>query len=198
MRMWGEDKASPQAYFPQMTGVMSFLVRTAADPGGLIKSIRTQILEVDKDVPVFEVQTMEQVRSQASSSIRYVTLIMDVFALIALLLAAVGIYAVVAYSVTQRRHEIGVRLALGAEQRDVGRLVVRQGMLLISIGVAGGATAALAITRLMGSLLYGIHPGDPLTFVAVSLLLSAIAIVACYIPARRATKVDPMVALRYE
>ena len=198
VRWWGEEKARPQAYFPQMTGVMSLLVRTAADPKSLIKSLRAQILEVDKDVPVYEIQTMEQVRSQASSSIRYIALIMDAFAFIALILAAVGIYAVVAHSVTQRTHEIGVRLALGAEQRDVLRLVVRQGMLLILIGVAAGVTAALAITRLMKSLLYGIHPADPLTFVAVSLLLSAIAIVACYIPARRAMKVDPMVALRYE
>jgi putative ABC transport system permease protein len=153
---------------------------------------------VDKDVPVFEVQTTEQALAQASADTRSLTVLMTAFALLALMLAAVGIYAVVAYSVTQRTHEIGVRLALGARPGDVFRLVVGQGMLPIFIGLGAGIVAALALSRLLASLLYGIRPSDPLTFAAVSVLLTVVALAASYIPARRATKVDPMVALRYE
>jgi len=149
-------------------------------------------------VPVFEVQTMEQALAQASSDTRYITFILTAFALIALILAGAGIYAVIAYSVTQRTHEIGVRLALGARQRDVLKLILAQSSLPVFIGVGIGLVAAFSLTRLMSSLLYGVRPTDVPTYSVASLLLAAVALLASYIPARRATEVDPMAALRYE
>jgi putative ABC transport system permease protein len=151
-----------------------------------------------KDQPVFNVQTMEQVISTSIAGSRSRLVLLGIFASIALLLAAVGIYGVVSYSVGQRTHEMGIRMALGARRRDVLRLVIGQGFTLALIGVMIGIIGALGITRFLSNFLYGVKPTDPLTYIAVSLTLSGVALTASYIPARRATKVDPMVALRYE
>jgi len=153
---------------------------------------------VDKDEPVSSVSTMQQLVSQSVAEPRFRTLLLGIFAGLAFLLAVVGIYGIISYSVSQRTHEIGVRMALGAERRDVLRLVVGQGMRQTLIGVGVGLLAALGLTRLLASYLYSVRPTDPMTFVVVSAVMLAVALLASYIPARRATKVDPLVALRYE
>jgi putative ABC transport system permease protein len=145
-----------------------------------------------------DVRTMSQVVIESMAPQRLSSFIFAAFALVAAVLAAVGIYAVIAYSVAQRTHEIGVRMALGAQRSDILSLVVRQGIKLIVVGLLTGLIAAFAVTRLMASILMGVSPTDLLTFGSISLFLSLIALAACYIPARRATKVDPMEALRYE
>ena len=141
---------------------------------------------------------MDDVFSASVAKTRLVMLLFGVFSMFALLLASIGIYGVIAYSVAQRTHEIGIRLALGAQTRDVLRMIITQGMILALIGAGLGLAGAFAATRVMRRLLYGVSPTDPLIFVGVSLLLTVVALLACYIPARRATKVDPMIALRYE
>jgi putative ABC transport system permease protein len=160
--------------------------------------IRSTVRSLDKNVVLSEVQTMDQVVAEATAEPRFYVLLLGIFAAVALVLAAVGIYGVMSYSVSRRTQEIGIRIALGAQGSDVIRLVVRQGLFLVLIGVSAGLISALAVTRLMAGLLYGIQASDPITFVAVSLVLSGVALMASYIPARRATKIDPMVALRYE
>ncbi len=154
--------------------------------------------EVDKDLPVSSVETVDHHLSHLMAEPRLCTLLLGVFAGVALILASVGIYGVMSYAVTERRHEIGIRMALGAGQRDVLTLVVKQGLVLALIGVAIGLVAALALTRVMSSLLFGVSASDPFTFAAISVLLTGVALGACFIPALRATKVDPMIALRYE
>jgi putative ABC transport system permease protein len=153
---------------------------------------------VDKDQPIFNVKTMEEIISGVVSAQRLAFILLGIFAFLALTLAAVGIYGVTSYSVSQRTHEIGVRMALGARESDVFRLVVGHGLTLGLVGVGLGVAGALVLTRFLASLLYGIRPTDPLTYLVVSLVLTAVAALASYIPARRATKVDPMEALRYE
>lgn len=188
----------PKEFIDRVTGRMSLVVRTQSDPASLAQQVRAQVMATDKDQPVFNVQPMEQVVSTSIAPRRFTMLLMSIFAAVALVLATVGIYGVMSYSVTQRTHEIGIRMALGAHAADILRLVVKQGLLLALIGVGIGLTGAFILTRVMSSLLFGVGAADLTTFVAISLMLTLVAAVASYIPARRATKVDPMIALRYE
>jgi putative ABC transport system permease protein len=174
------------------------VVRTAIDPASLIPTLRREVWVVDKDQPISKVRTFKQLLSDSLSARRFNMLLLSVFGLVGLFLAAAGVYGVLSYSVTQRTHEIGIRMALGAERRAVLKLIVGEGMVLALIGVGIGWIGALVLTRLMSGLLFGITATDRMTYVGVSLLLAGVALLACYIPARRASKVDPMVALRYE
>ena len=177
---------------------MTLIVRATSDPASLAAAVRSKVQEVDRNQPVYDVATMEQRFSQAVAPQRFNALVLGIFAGMAVVLAGVGVYGVMAYSVTRRTHEIGIRRALGGQRQDVMGLVLRRGAALSLVGVTLGLAGALALTRFLSNLLYGVTVRDPLTFVAVSLILTAVALMASYIPARRATKVDPMVALRYE
>jgi predicted permease len=174
------------------------VIRTTSDPKRLISIARAKIRELDRDPPISNVNTMDQLVAQSVAQRRFGMLLLGIFAALALLLAAIGIYGVVSYSVTQRTQEIGVRMALGASASDVLKLVLRNGMSLALIGVGIGLAGAFALTRLMAKLLFEVKPVDLATFTIVSLGLIAVALLACYLPARRAMKVDPLVALRYE
>jgi putative ABC transport system permease protein len=196
-----ETDAMPEIYFPYQQhpkNFMNLVVQTAADPAGMIPAIRSQVSSIDKNQPVSDIMTMNQRLSKAVASSRFVMSLLGIFSVVALGLAAVGIYGVMSYLVTQRTQEIGVRMALGAQRRDVLKLVVRKGMALAIIGTAIGLGASLALTRLIRSLLFEVTPTDWLTFVITSMVLLTVALLACYIPARRATKVDPLIALRHE
>jgi len=177
---------------------MFLVVRTSVEPTAVAGAIRQAAAEVDKSAAVSDIKTMDHIVSDAVTQPRFNLVLLGLFSGIALLLSAAGIYGVTAYSVAQRTHEFGIRMALGAQVGDVLRMIIRQGMLLISVGIAVGLVASFALTRLLRSLLFGVSVTDPLTFVAITLLLTLVALIACYVPARRATKVDPLVALRYE
>ncbi|MFN2455439.1 MAG: ABC transporter permease [Pyrinomonadaceae bacterium] len=197
-----DAESAPQMYVPHAQdaswGLMSLAVRTTGEPAAMTPAVRREVLAIDKGQPVYNIKTMEDVVANSTGSRRVPVLLFSVFALVALLLAAIGIYGVMSYSVTQRTHEIGIRLALGAQTRDVLRLVIRQGMTLTLAGVIAGLIGAFAVTRLLASLLYGVSAIDPVVFAGVAFLLAACALLACYIPARRAMRVDPMIALRHE
>jgi len=203
-----EAKAPPNIYLPYVQlpeglfGLlgrgMVFALRTTSDPMSVASATRSEILRLDKDQPVFNVKPMEQLFSEAFGERRFNTMLLAAFAGVALLLAAVGIYGVMSYAVAQRTHEIGIRVALGARRRDVLRLVVGEGMLLAVIGIAVGVAGAIGLTRFISGLLFSVSPTDPLTLGTVALMLLGIALLACYVPARRASSVDPIRALRYE
>jgi len=196
-----ETAANAQLYLPHLQSpsqVMTFAVRGAGPPEQQAAAARAEIWSVDKDQPVYNVRSMEGLLAGSLSERRFTALLLGVFAALALFLAAVGIYGVISYLITQRTREIGIRIALGAQGRDVLRLVLGQGLAPALAGVALGLAGAAALSRLMSGLLYGVSAADPLTFAGVSLLLSGVAFLACYIPARRATRVDPLVALRHE
>jgi putative ABC transport system permease protein len=191
--------AYPLMYVPSIrAGVAAVVIRSSGDPLALTASVREAVREVDRDLPIANIRSMDQIMSSMSGDARFRTLLLGVFAAVALLLAAIGIYGVISYSVAQRAREIGIRIAIGAQNRDVLRLVVGQGMKLALIGVGVGIAGALAFTRVLSGLLFNVSATDPLTFVGVSTLLALVALLACYVPARRAMNVDPMVALRCE
>ena len=177
---------------------MTLVVRADGNPAALSGAIRSEVLAIDKEQPVSRIRPLEQVVSESVAKQRFLMLLLGIFASVALVLAAVGLYGVMSYSVNQRYHEIGIRAALGAQRKDVLKLVVGQGMALALTGAAIGLAASFALTRLMASLLFGVSATDPLTFAVIALLLTIVALLACYLPARRAMKVDPMIALRYE
>jgi putative ABC transport system permease protein len=187
-----------QAVYAPLTQTMSLAVRADAEPEALASAVRNAVREIDPAQPVFNVKTMEAVVADSVSDRRLNMLLLGIFAAVALTLAVIGIYSVMSYTVSQHTREIGIRMALGARPTDVLKLVVGQGMGLTLVGVCLGVAGAFGLTRLMATLLYGVTPTDPLTFAAVSALLMIVALLACCIPARRATKVDPMVALRNE
>ena len=196
-----DSTAKPEVYFPYLQATersMSIVVRTTSNPLSMVGALKSQIQEIDKDLPIADVMTMGKLLSESVSGRRFNMLLLTIFAAVALVLAAVGIYGVMSYSVSQRTHEIGIRMALGAQTSEVLRLVVGQGMALTMAGLGTGVVASLLLTRLMESMLFGVAATDPITFLAVSVLLAGVALTACLVPARRAAKVDPMVALRYE
>src|SRR4030095_6918667 len=194
-RPWTQITPSWKA---DLTRATDMIVKTSVDPVSLMGALKREIRVIDKDQPIAQVQTLDDKLSESIAPQRFTLLLLGIFALIALSLASAGIYGVMAYAVTQRTHEIGVRMALGARPVDVLKLMVRQGMMVVLIGAAIGLAAAFATTRLMASLLFEVSAKDPVTFVVVTTVLVIVALFACYIPARRATKVDPLVALRYE
>jgi putative ABC transport system permease protein len=183
-----------QKYVPQM----SLLVRTSSSPMGVLPEVRQSLAALDATVPLYDVGTMQEQVRHVLSQPRLIATLLSVFGAIALLLAVAGVYGVVSYSVAQRAQEIGIRMAIGAQRENVVRLIVGEGVASVMVGTVGGIVAALAATRLAASLLYGVKPADPLMFVAVSLLLIGVALLACYIPARRAARLDPMTVLRQE
>jgi putative ABC transport system permease protein len=190
-----------QAYFPfaqQPQSSMVLALRTSQDSLALSSMVQSEVLALDSDIPIYSVRSMSQIVSDSVSQSRFSLFLLATFAGVALVLSAVGIYGVMAWSVSQRHHEIGIRMALGAQGADVLRLVLRSGMVLTLTGVTLGLGSALALTRLMDSLLFHVSAFDPATYTAGALVLATVAMLACYIPARRATRVDPMVALRYE
>ena len=196
-----QEEPQPEVYLSSLQDTfseMSFVIRTQIEPAGLTAAVREAVQDVDPSQPVASIRTMESIVSEAVTQPRFNLTLLGIFGGIALILSAAGIYGVTSYTVTQRTHEIGIRMAVGAKENDVLRLMMRQGMVPAITGLAIGLAAAIVLTRLMKSLLFGVSATDPLTFVALVLLLLSVALLACYFPARRATKVDPMIALRYE
>src|SRR6266481_5762043 len=192
--------ASPHAYFSiyqNTPGEMGIFLRGAYDPRSLKKAVARTVQAIDPELPVYGIRTIDELMSASMARRRFSLSLMAMFAVLALFLAAIGVYGVMAYAVSQRTQEFGLRMALGAQHRDIILLALRPGMFLAVMGVLAGLSTALAVTRLMSTLLFGISPLDPLTFIGVPLVLAAVALLACWIPARRAVRVSPVVALRY-
>jgi putative ABC transport system permease protein len=194
-------KPGPMMYVPFAQAPLyggEVVVRSSLSASSVAAGIREAVHSIDKDLPVTDVESFPDALGASIAQERFRTFLLSCFSGIALVLAAVGIFGVISYSASQRTHEIGIRMALGAQQRDVLRLILGQGAKLALLGLGVGAVAALLLTRLMAGLLYGVSATDPLTFGAVATILLGVAVTACYIPARRAMRVDPMVALRHE
>jgi len=186
------------SYLQQPAQSLDFVMHTAGDPMALGNAVQREVSNLDKEVPIFDVKTMDQRVSSSLANRRFAVWLLAVFAFIAILLAAVGLYGVMTQSVMQRNREIGVRMALGAQGQDVLRMILRQGVVLIAGGLVVGTAAALALTSLMKSLLFQVSPADPLTFAVVAVVLAVVGLAATYLPAWRATRVDPVTTLRYE
>jgi putative ABC transport system permease protein len=197
-----DKPAGTEIFLPERQGSpvrsLYLAVRTAGDPNSLIGAVRAAVRDIDPSLPVAQVRTMDEVLAGARSRPRFLTTLLGLFSATALLLAAVGLYGVISYSVTRRMTEFGIRMAMGAKSTDVLSLVLSHGLKLAAAGVVAGALGAWALTRFIRGLLYGVSSFDPITFCAMALLLGAVTVAACIIPARRATKVDPLIALRYE
>jgi putative ABC transport system permease protein len=196
-----ERKEPPPLYvsYHQVPHSYSYVaIRTEGDPMALAPAVRSRIASVDPEQPIFNVETLEKVISNQVVGLSYVAVMLSVLGIIALILASIGVYGVMAYSVTERTHEIGVRMALGAQRRDVLRLVLGRGVILTSLGMAIGLPLSLALARLVASLFFGVGASDMVTFGGVTLLMTGIALLACYVPARQAMRVDPILALRHE
>jgi putative ABC transport system permease protein len=202
VRQYGLDREAPmQIYLPVAqfsTTVMSLVVRTSGDALAMAGAVKKEIHEIDKDLAAFEVATIDELLAETIALRRFSMTLLIIFALVAMSLAAIGIYGVISYSISQGTHELGVRIALGATASDILKLVLKQGMAMTGLGMAIGLVAAYGLTRLLSSLLYDVTATDPATFAIVSALLAGVALAATYIPARRATRIDPMVALRHE
>ena len=201
-----DEPPTPEAYLPYLQDPLSetyersmtIVVRTKTGPGALAETLRAELLSMDKNLPVYALKPMTEYLRDSLSRRRFNMVLLSVFAAVALLLAGIGIYGLISFSVAQRTHEIGIRVAVGAQAGDILKLVIGHAMRLTLIGVGVGVTAALVLTRLMESLLFEVSATDPLTFGVVSAALTGVALAACFVPARRATKVDPIVALRCE
>jgi putative ABC transport system permease protein len=201
-----DSETRPEMYVPYLQPLLSgwnvppmfLVVRSESEPSSLISAVRGVVKELDRDLPVYGAASMEQLLSRSTAPRRFNMTLLAVFAALALILAGMGVYGVMAYAVTERTREIGIRMALGAQASDALKLVISHAMRLTLVGIALGLMGAFALTRLMKSLLFDVRPTDPMTFIALALLLTFVALLACWIPARRATKVDPMVALRCE
>jgi ABC-type antimicrobial peptide transport system permease subunit len=213
MKQWGlgadqRSAVEAQFYFPFMqlpeklmrlaAGAVAVVLRTEGDPASVMGPVRRTVAQLDRRDVIYGVQTMDEVVAGSFAARRVSMILLAVFATLALVLSCVGIYGVISYVVGQRTHEIGIRMALGAQRGDVMRLVLGEGVRMALIGVAAGIAAALGLTRLMAEELFGVTAQDPLTYAMVAILLTLVALLACYLPARRAMRVDPVVALRYE
>jgi ABC-type antimicrobial peptide transport system permease subunit len=188
----------PTMFLPLVGNGAHFELRTAGDPTALVKQVRAIVSQADNNLPLFDVRTQTEQIEQALYQERLMSRLSSFFAFLALALACVGLYGLLSYDVAQRTREIGIRTALGAQRGDLMRLVVRQGLLLVVVGAVVGIGAAVAVTRLMASMLFNVRPSDPATYASVAILLLLVALAACYIPARRAASVDPIKALRTE
>ena len=188
----------PDRFWPLLANGAGYVARTAGAPLGIVAGVREAEAKVDSSAVIYNTRPMQEIVANSIAKQRLAMILLSVFSTLALVLSAVGIYGVISYLTGQRTHEIGIRVALGASAKDVLRMVLGEGLRITLIGIGIGLAAALGLTRLITKIIYGVSASDPLTFFGVALLLTAVALVACYIPARRAMRVDPIIALRYE